>query len=329
MTDLAQAAGPGPRRELLHARDLQGAVCAAFRAWERSVQVCAFDQETGVVLDGEARAKNEDVVPRGDVFETRAFPAGGAAVRLGGARGLSPVRSTFNSPRARGEALSVRGNFKDIKSATDPARGLEIERARGALAGECGKLISGGVAGGEAESAVPCGISPEAAYLLRLNFASVCLAFFRTLYPGLAHHAAFPAPAASDADLSESVREEARPASGQTPVVGKLPALLPNLSLTQKGDGKKAEVRVNLGAEDCIVLTQMAAQNLKDAMLQLRFAADSDQMVADDMRFVQNALEYLGQRIHLLNRTGQEIYDRNKTAQVEREAAFYNGLQVE
>ena len=86
---------------------------------------------------------------------------------------------------------------------------------------------------------------------------------------------------------------------------------------------------MNLCPEDCIVLTQMAAQNLKDAMLQLRFAADSDQMVADDMRFVQNALEYLGQRIHLLNRTGQEIYDRNKTSQVEREAAFYNALQFE
>lgn len=204
-------------------------MCAAFRAWERSVQVCAFDQETGVVLDGEARAKNEDVVPRGDVFETSAFPAGGAAVRLGAGRALSPVRSTFNSPRARGEALSFRGKFTSSEVAN---RGAEIDRARGALAGECGKLVSGEFSAGEVENATPCGISPEAAYLLRLNFASVCLAFFRTLYPGLAHHAAFPAPAAGDADLSESTREEARPASGQTPVVGKLPALLPNLSLT-------------------------------------------------------------------------------------------------
>lgn len=294
-------------------------------------------------MDGEERAKNEDVVPRGDVFETRAFPAGGAGARLGAPRGLSPVRSTFNSPRARGEALQVRGsaekaeksakntNSKNSQNQAGPGesgvgRGAEIERARDALGAECGRLLQGEFA---EQSALPRGISAEAAYLLRLNFASVCLAFFRALYPGLAHHAAFPAPASSDADLSEAVREEARPASGQTPVVGKLPALLPNLSLTQKGDGKKAEVRVNLGPEDCIVLTQMAAQNLKDAMLQLRFAADSDQMVADDMGFVQNALEYLGQRIHLLNRTGQEIYDRNKIAQVEREATFYNSVQFE
>lgn len=113
------------------------------------MQVCAFDQETGVVLDGEARSKNEDVVPRGDVFETRAFPAGGAASRLGAARGLSPVRSTFNSPRARGETLSVRRN--SVGSRGLESRGLEIDRARRELAGECGKLVSGEGAVGGAE----------------------------------------------------------------------------------------------------------------------------------------------------------------------------------
>ncbi|CAL6061072.1 Conserved_hypothetical protein [Hexamita inflata] len=306
-SEIAQHADKQLKEYTQSRSDLQKAICRVYQLWQRSVQMRCYDQYSGVILPDSQLARNDDVVPRGDIFEIK-----GTSVQ----RPLSPVQNHEEAPRS---VLSpVRSRFNQVSMADSIMKGDYTVTQPTVSAAEINTNVAP-----QSHFNLP----QESKYLLKLNLTATTLAFFRSLYPDLANHQGTPNPTLDVSKLPKTGRIELRPASGQTPVIGKLPALLPNLNKCSGVESKKTEVTVVMEKQDAMILMQMQAQGIKESITQLQYALEGD-IVEDDRAFINEALRYMDERIRILITAGDIIYNQERIEKVEIEAQFYQWQKV-